>query len=224
MFNRQMPLLLLASVLAAGSAAVVTAQGKGGRGGGNTTTTPTIATFHTDIDGVTTAIQDDGGGPLFDGQDGVKSIRVTGSTSTNGWTWNLFAKRSRTPRSLVYNLTMPVDGAADFGIHSVNDTHGQVYNLSTIAAPPGGSADAFVHAAFHFFVDGTEYVVRFGRENGVCGSLLKVTRTADTDTFWVRTDPDNPDGDIACLMEGNGPGEVLLGYYHVPLSLQLESQ
>ena len=217
MFNRRVSFSLLAAltIVAAGSIATLAAQGRGG-GKGGTALIPTVATFE-----ASSAIQVDDGGPLFDGEDGVKSVRVSGSSSTNGWSWNLDEKRTRNPRSLIYDLTMPADPTTEsFAVVVVHDTHGQIYDLSTIDENGG---EAYVRASFHFVLDGTLYVVRFGQTLGDGSAPLKVTRTGDT--FWVRTDTTtSPDDDVARLMLGNGPGEVELGFYHVPLSLTLESQ
>ena len=217
MFHRRLlPAAVAAFVLvAAGSIATLAAQGRGGGGGGKPgiTTVSTVATFTDE------AIQVADANPLIDGEDGVSSYRVSGSSSTNGWAWNLDAKRTKNPRSLVYDLTNPVDPAAalfPYDVVEVHDTHGQIYDLSTIE--DGG--EAFVRASFHFVVDDTLYVVRFGQNPDDDSSPLRVTRTGDE--FWVRTDADT--GDVARLMLGNGPGEVLLGYYHVPFSVVLESQ
>jgi hypothetical protein len=217
MFNRRFSFAALAALvlIAAGSVATIAAQGRGGggggKGGGGTTLVPTIATFADE------AIRVADGDPILDGEDGVKSIRAVGSSSTNGWSWNLDEKRTRTPRSLIYDLTNPADETSPpFGVVEVHDTHGQTYDLSTIA--DGG--EALVRASFHLVVEDTLYVVRFGQNPDDGSSPLRVTRTGDT--FWVRTDAGT--GDVARLMLGNGPGEVLLGYYHVPFSVVLESQ
>ncbi len=187
---------------------------KGKPGPSNNTTIPTEATFNvgSGIGG------DERGGTYRDGTDGVKSFRVLGSSTTNGWAFDLAAKRTNSPRSLVYDLTQPdlVLGGTDREVLEVHDTHGQIYNLSTI--PDGGTA--YVRAAFHLIVDRVEYVLRFGQTPGDGSSALKVTRTGNS--YWVRTDPNS--GDIARFLQGNGPGETVLGYYHVPLDLTLTDQ
>ena len=219
--NYRRPTLAALAVLVmvtAGSIAALGAQGRGGGGGGGgkpgITTISTIATFTEE------AIRVAGGGSLVNGEDGVSSYRVEGSNSTNGWSWNLDAKRTKTPRSLIYDLTAPADATTTSArVVIVHDTHGQIYDLSTI--PEGQSA--YVRGSFHFVVDDTLYVVLFGQTSGDGSSPLLATRGTgeEADTFWVRT---HAIGDVARLMLGNGPGEVLLGYYHVPFSVVLESQ
>jgi hypothetical protein len=142
---------------------------------------------------------------------------VEGADTTNGWAWDLAARRTTNPRTLTYDLTHRADGSAQsFGVVTVNDTHGQVYDLSTMAI----SEARFVRASFHFFVNGVEYVLRFGQEAGDGSSPLKATRASSTG-FDVKTDGPN---DQALLFRGNGPGSILLGLYHVPLEVMLTNQ
>ena len=171
---------------------------------------PTTATF---ADG---GISSDGEGPYFDGVRGVSSSRVAGAGTTNGWFWDL-AGRTKTPRSLVYDLSVPADATSPhLGVITVTNTHGQVYDLSTLDV----GETTFVRAAFHLSIDRVTYVVRFGQSPTDGSSALEVTRLSATE-FHVRT---GGQGDIARFLRGNGPGEVLLGYYRMPLDLMLTNQ
>lgn len=164
-------------------------------------------------------IRSDGLGLYRDGVDGVSSQRVSGSSTTNGWAWDLAAKRTSVPRTLTYDLTHPADGVSQpMGVLTEHDTHGQVYDLSTMS----DGQTAYVRASFHIIINRVEYVVRFGQTPGDGSAPLKVTRTGNQ--FWVRTDASDPNGDIARYVQGNGPGEVLVGLYHVPVDLTLSNQ
>ena len=177
------------------------------------TTYPTTATFAATPEGCGICAD----GPLYDGIDGVSSHRVKGVGTTNGWVWDLKARRTSDPRTLTYDLSHPADsGGPSFGVVTLNDTHGQVYNLSTMAV---GEVRT-VRAAFHFFVNRVEYVVRFGQTPDDGSSPLIARRVSDTE-FEVSTDGN---GDLARLLQGNGPGAILLGIYHVPLYVQLTNQ
>lgn len=175
------------------------------------TTTPTEASF-TDL---STGIAQDGQGPYFDGVDGVSSYRVSGSGTTNGWAFDLNARRTSERRTLTYDLSNPFDGP-QFGAVVVNDTHGQVYDLSTMTV----GEVRHVRAAFHLFIDRVEYVLRFGQTPGDGSAALKVTRLSN-DAFRVTNVADD---DLALFLQGNGPGAVLLGVYHVPIDLVLTNQ
>lgn len=175
------------------------------------TIAPTEASF-TDL---STGIRPDGHGPYFDGIDGVTSYRVSGSGTTNGWAFDLNARRTSERRTLTYDLDNPLNGPR-FGAVVVNDTHGQVYDLSTMAV----GEIRYVRAAFHFFIDRVEYVLRFGQTPGDGSAALKVTRLS-TDTFHVTNVADD---DLARFLRGNGSGAVLLGIYHVPIDLVLTNQ
>jgi len=169
---------------------------------------PTIAEFH---DG---GILDDGRGPYYDGVDGVSSYRVSGSGTTNGWAWDL-AGRSRTPRSLIYDLRNPIEGVSQ-GVIALSNTHGQIYDLSDMQV----GEVRHVRASFHLIINRVEYVLRYGQTADDGSSPLEVTRIADG-TFHVRT---GGQGDRARYLRGNGPGAVLLGIYSVPLDLTLTNQ
>ena len=171
-------------------------------------TYPTVAEFH---DG---GIMDDGQGLYYDGVDGVSSYRVSGSGTTNGWAWDLDG-RTKTPRSLVYDLRNPVEGASE-GVIVVSNTHGQIYDLSDMQV----GEVRYVRAAFHLILNRVEYVLRYGQTAGDGSSPLEVTRIADG-LFHVRT---GSQGDLAQYLRGNGPGAVLLGIYSVPLDLTLTNQ
>ena len=174
---------------------------------------PTTATFAATVGGCGICAD----GQVYDGIDGVSSYRVEGVGTTNGWAWDLSARRTTDPRTLTYDLSHSVDAEApSFGVVTVNDTHGQVYDLSTMAV---GEVRA-VRAAFHFFINGVEYVVRFGQTLDDGSSPLIATRVSAT-AFEVRTDGDS---DVARLLRGNGPGAILLGTYHVPLHVLLANQ
>ena len=177
------------------------------------TTYPTTATFAAPAEGCGICAD----GPIYDGIDGVSSQRVKGAGTTNGWFWDLKARRTSDPRTLTYDLSHPADGGGpSFGVVTVNDTHGQIYDLSTMAV---GEVRA-VRAAFHFFINRVEYVVRFGQTPDDGSSPLVATRVSDT-AFEVRTDGDS---NFARLLQGNGPGAILLGIYHVPLHVLLTNQ
>lgn len=175
------------------------------------TITPTEASFS----GLSTGISPDAQGPYSDGVDGVSSYRVSGSGTTNGWAFDLNARRTSERRTLTYDLNNPFDGP-QFGVVVVNDTHGQVYDLSTMTV--GEVRD--VRAAFHLFIDRVEYVLRFGQTTGDGSAALKVTRLSN-DTFHVTNVADS---DLARFLRGNGPGAVQLGIYHVPIDLLLTNQ
>lgn len=195
--------VVVAITLAPGSpAATATAQKNP-----KPTTYPTVAEFSG------SGIVSDG--PLHHGVDGVSSYRVSGSGSTNGWAFDLAARRSTTPRTLIYDLTNPSDGAAR-GLVEVNDTHGQVYDLSTMTV----GEIRYVRAAFHLTVNRVDYVLRFGQTSGDGSSALEVERLSES-AFHVRT---GAEGDLARYLQGNGPGAILLGIYHVPVDLVLTNQ
>ncbi len=175
------------------------------------TTTPTEASFAD----LSTGISHDGQGPYSDGVDGVSSYRVSGSGTTNGWAFDLNARRTSERRTLTYDLNNPFDGPP-FGKVVVNDTHGQVYDLSTMTE----GEVRYVRAAFHLFIDRVEYVLRFGQTPGDGSAALKVTRLSN-DAFHVSN---LADSDLARFLQGNGPGAVLLGIYHVPIDLLLTNQ
>ena len=173
---------------------------------------PTVALFSTAFPA---GIRHDGRGPYYDGVDGVSSTRVAGSTTTNGWAFDLKASRATQPRLLIYDLSVPYTGPAR-GVISINDTHGQIYDLSDMAV----GEVKYVRAAFHLMINRVEYVLRFGQTPGDGSSALQVTREAN-DAFHVRT---SGQGDLARYLQGNGPGEVLIGVYHLPVDLMLTNQ
>lgn len=161
-------------------------------------------------------IRSDGEGPYYDGLRGVSSDRVAGAGTTNGWFWDL-AGRTKSPRRLVYDLSVPADAnSVAVGVITASNTHGQVYDLSTIAV----GQTTFVRASFHLSIDGVAHVVRFGQSPTDGSSALEVTRVSASE-FHVRT---GGQGDVARFLRGNGPGEVLLGRYNMPLDLRLTNQ
>lgn len=186
-----------------------------GKGASSITLLPAAAAFSN-----TGGVRNDGGGPYIDGTDGVSSLLASGSGSTNGWVWDLAAKRSRLTRSLVYDLTNPdpVLGGNDLGVITIHTTHGQIYDLAAISEGETTS----VRASFHLIINRVEYVLRFGQTPGDGSAPLIATRSGSS--FWIRTDSEQPDGDLARYLQGNGPGEILLGYYHVPVDLTLTVQ
>ena len=173
------------------------------------TTIPTIAEF------TGAGILDDGLGPYVDKQSGVSSYRVSGSGSTNGWAFDLAASKSKTPRRMTYDLSNPFSGPSQ-GVIVLNDTHGQIYDLSDMEAGEVRN----VRAAFHLIINRVDHVLRFGQSAGDGSSPLTVTRLSQG-VFDVRT---GAQGDLARFLRGNGPGEVLIGIYHVPIVLELTNQ
>jgi hypothetical protein len=133
----------------------------------------------------------------------------------SGWAFDLKARRVSEPRTLTYDLTNSVEGPPQ-GIITINDTHGQIYDLSNMA----NGEVKYVRAAFHLIVNRVEYVLRFGQMPGDGSSALEVTRVS-SEEFHVRT---SNQGDRARFLRGNGPGEVLLGIYSVPVDLKLMNQ
>jgi hypothetical protein len=153
---------------------------------------PTDATLAALVDGLPCGVCDDGLRPYLDGID-------------------LKARRTSDPRTLTYNLNAPLDGQQR-GLIAVNDTHGQTYDLSNMTVGQVKS----VRASYHFFVNGVEYVLRFGQTENDGSDLLHAERLS-TDEYRVRT---NGQRDVAPLLQGNGPGAILLGTYHVPLDVR----
>ena len=140
---------LVAAVCAVGAGVLVGAAAKPS----DPTIYPTVAEF---ADG---GIRNDGRGPYYDGIDGVSSYRVAGSGTTNGWAFDLKARRATEPRTLTYDLNNPSWNSPPQGVITINDTHGQIYDLSTMAV----NEVKYVRAAFHLIVNRVEYVLRFGQ-------------------------------------------------------------
>ena len=126
------------------------------------------------------------------------------------------AGRTKAPRTLVYDLSNPATPESpQQSVITINNTHGQVYDLSVMAV----GETRYVRAAFHLIIDRVDYVLRFGQSPTDGSSALEVTRISASQ-FHVKT---GEQGDVVRMLRGNGPGEVLLGTV-LPLDLTLTDQ
>ena len=176
---------------------------------GKNTTIPQVVEF------INAGISDDGRGPYYDGEGGVSAYRVCCAGTANSLAFHTAANKVPAPRSLTYNLTNAIQGNP-LGVLTVVTNRVFIYDLSNMAI----GEEKYVRASFHQIINRVEYVLRFGQTAGDGSSPLLATRVTDGQ-FHVRT---AGQGTLARYLRGNGPGEVLLGIYNVPMELVLTNK